>query len=91
MADTDKLVKVGQLDTIVDEIVDKFGETNGRLGDLNLLETETKTDLVSAINEAAQSSAPSAVTCTVDENGDATFALGEEDLSDIAALVGGTA
>ena len=31
MADTDKLVKVGQLDTIVDEIVDKFGETNGRL------------------------------------------------------------
>lgn len=34
MADTDKLVKVGQLDTIVDEIVDKFGETNGRLGDL---------------------------------------------------------
>jgi hypothetical protein len=30
MADTDKLVKVGQLDTIVDEIVDKFGETNGR-------------------------------------------------------------
>lgn len=34
MADTDKLVKVGQLDTIVDEIVDKFGETNGRLHDL---------------------------------------------------------
>lgn len=34
MADTDKLVKVGQLDTIVDEIVDKFGETNGRLGEL---------------------------------------------------------
>lgn len=32
MADTDKLVKVGQLDTIVDEIVDKFGETNERLG-----------------------------------------------------------
>ena len=31
MADTDKLVKVGPLDTIVDEIVDKFGETNGRL------------------------------------------------------------
>jgi len=31
MADTDKLVKVGQLDTVVDEIVDKFGETNGRL------------------------------------------------------------
>lgn len=31
MADTDKLVKVGQLDTIVDEIVDKFGETNERL------------------------------------------------------------
>lgn len=31
MAATDKLVKVGQLDTIVDEIVDKFGETNGRL------------------------------------------------------------
>jgi hypothetical protein len=31
MADTDKLVKVGQLDTIVDEIIDKFGETNGRL------------------------------------------------------------
>lgn len=37
MADTDKLVKVGQLDTIVDEIVDKFGETNGRLHQLNAL------------------------------------------------------
>jgi hypothetical protein len=35
MADTDKLVKVGQLDTVVDEIVNKFGETNGRLNDLN--------------------------------------------------------
>lgn len=35
MADTDKLVKVGQLDTIVDEIVDKFGETNGRLVQLD--------------------------------------------------------
>jgi hypothetical protein len=35
MADTDKLVKVGQLDTIVDEIVDKFGETNGRLTQLS--------------------------------------------------------
>lgn len=36
MADTDKLVKVGQLDTIVDEIVDKFGETNGRLHVLDI-------------------------------------------------------
>jgi lysophospholipase L1-like esterase len=34
MADTDKLVKVGQLDTVVDEIVNKFGETNGRLDDV---------------------------------------------------------
>jgi lysophospholipase L1-like esterase len=38
MADTDKLVKVGQLDTIVDEIVDKFGETNGRLAQLPALD-----------------------------------------------------
>lgn len=49
MADTDKLVKVGQLDTIVDEIVDKFGETNGRLSTLtnvvgrNLVGKEPKT------------------------------------------------
>jgi hypothetical protein len=35
MADKDKLVKVGQLDTVVDEIVNKFGETNGRLRTLD--------------------------------------------------------
>lgn len=44
MADTDKLVKVGQLDTIVDEIVDKFGETNGRL-------VQEKTDLINSFNQ----------------------------------------
>ena len=44
MADTDKLVKVGQLDTIVDEIVDKFGETNGRL-------VQQQTDVQNAIGD----------------------------------------
>ena len=49
MADTDKLVKVGQLDTIVDEIVDKFGETNdrldeqeGKIEDLTMLPSEAE-------------------------------------------------
>ena len=87
----DRVISVPQATQIATRIKNKFDNVNGRLGDLSQLETETKTDLVSAINEAAQSSAPSAVTCTVDGNGDATFALGEEDLSDIAALVGGTA
>ena len=48
MADTDKLVKVGQLDTIVDEIVDKFGETNGRLTQ----QAETIEDLTMRLSEA---------------------------------------
>ena len=48
MADTDKLVKVGQLDTIVDEIVDKFGETNGRLAQ----QAETIEDLTMLPSEA---------------------------------------
>lgn len=47
MADTDKLVKVGQLDTIVDEIVDKFGETNGRLTQ----QAETIEDLAMRLSE----------------------------------------
>lgn len=47
MADTDKLVKVGQLDTIVDEIVDKFGETNGRLQQVN---TDLKNDIKAVVD-----------------------------------------
>lgn len=50
MADTDKLVKVGQLDTIVDEIVDKFGETNGRLDE----QTEAVNDLTMLPSEAEE-------------------------------------
>lgn len=50
MADTDKLVKVGQLDTIVDEIVDKFGETNGRLTQ----HAETIEDLTMSQSEAEE-------------------------------------
>lgn len=33
----------------------------------------------------------STISCDVDANGNATFSLGEEDFSDIEALVGGTA
>ena len=53
MADTDKLVKVGQLDTIVDEIVDKFGETNGRLREQQtaLSAVEEKVPVVDAVAE----------------------------------------
>lgn len=50
MADTDKLVKVGQLDTIVDEIVDKFGETNGRLAQ----QAETIEDLTTRLSEVEE-------------------------------------
>lgn len=31
MADTDKLVKVGQLDTVVDAVIEEISDTNGRL------------------------------------------------------------
>jgi hypothetical protein len=48
MADKDKLVKVGQLDTVVDEIVNKFGETNGRLTQ----QAETIEDLTMRLSEA---------------------------------------
>ena len=55
MADTDKLVKVGQLDTVADAVIDVISNTNERLGNLSNLETEDKSNIVNAINEAAQS------------------------------------
>lgn len=35
MADTDKLVKVGQLDAVADAVIDVISDTNERLNDLN--------------------------------------------------------
>lgn len=41
-----------ETDEFVQTVEDEFQETNGKLGDLSELTTETKTDIVSAINES---------------------------------------
>ena len=58
----DRVISVPQATQIATRIKNKFDNVNGRLqqeqakiGDLSQLQTEDKTDLVAAINEAAQS------------------------------------
>ena len=70
--------------------------------DLNAMNTASATDVGKALKAKTVSDGKvtewefgdvggTAITCEVDANGNATLSVGEEDLSDIEALVGGTA
>lgn len=50
MADTDKLVKVGQLDAVADAVIEVVSDTNGRLTQ----QSETIEDLTMRLSEAEE-------------------------------------
>lgn len=54
MADTDKLVKVGQLDTVADAVIEVISDTNERLGQLGSgVSTEVRTALYTLLSNVA--------------------------------------